>query len=282
MLAVLAGAAGSVAALAVLQARMIYHPRRYGHYPGTAPPRECVPLHYGITQDGRQRPQTSYYLPPERADLSLPSPLWVLFAGNGSLAANWEGLAIRLRHEQSSCGVLLMEYPGYGACQGRPTPLGIYQATEGAMKALARLLGASEEDLCGNICTMGHSLGTATSLQLAARRPVRRVVLASPFTSMRDMARLRVGWPLCQLLRHRYDNTARLREVLSRNPGAQIIILHGDQDRTIPVTMARRLAAISPRIILRILPGVGHTDIPTDGPDGLLAAMTGREPRETR
>ncbi len=109
---------------------------------------------------------------------------------------------------------------------------------------------------------LGHSLGAATGLNFAARHPVERIVLIAPFTTMRAMARRSVGWPLCWLLLHNYDNRARLRELAARPHPPRIAIFHGEDDQFIPVAMGRGLAAMFPGMIaFHPVPGAGHASV---------------------
>src|SRR5205085_1923334 len=89
---------------------------------------------------------------------------------------------------------------------------------------------------------LGHSLGAAAALSAADALSLTRVVLLAPFTSMTDMARRTVGWPLCYINRHRFDNLARLAALASR--GARVHVFHGALDEVIPVALG--FALLSP------------------------------------
>src|SRR5262249_34280668 len=91
---------------------------------------------------------------------------------------------------------------------------------------------------------------------------LRKLVLCAPFTTMTAMAMRTVGWPLCYLNRHPYDNVARLASLLSA--GAEVRIFHGDADEVIPVRMSRELAALFPQIKYKEMPGSHHNEIVMD------------------
>src|SRR5438132_1403133 len=76
-----------------------------------------------------------------------------------------------------------------------------------------------------------------------------RSVLVSPFTNMRDMGRRMVGWPLCLLCEHNFDNRARLAELAARANPPRVDIFHGTNDRSIPFWMGESLASAFPRMI---------------------------------
>ena len=90
---------------------------------------------------------------------------------------------------------------------------------------------------------------------------LRRGVLLSPFTTMTDMGRIVLGWPLCYLNLHRFDNRKTLGHVASRS-GARLVIFHGAEDEVIPVRMGRELAAAHPKVVtFHEVPGGHHNDI---------------------
>lgn len=277
-------AAGAAVALTVtglfaLQDRFIYQPPS-PRPDGVAAAREMGrEVNSTIASEGKRVAQVSFYIPAEPRPAN-PRParrLWLVFHGNGSLATDWLDLAAKLRSAKpQGVDVLLVEYPGYGLSGGRPSPQTIRAASDAAFLELARMLGEQPEDLARRAGVMGHSLGCAAALQFASAHEVREIILAAPFTSLRDMARRRVGWPLCKLLRGDFDNRARLREALARRPAPKVTILHGTRDMIVPEWMGRALAASDDSIRFIPLQGAGHGDIPHDGPDGLVALMTGR------
>jgi uncharacterized protein len=188
--------------------------------------------------------QTAFYLPPREGGGGLPERLWIVCAGNGSRALDWWPVIERWNPR---FGWMFLDYPGYGRCEGNPDPARIRENALEAIGTLARHLGATPGDLASRLGVLGHSLGSAAALLAAEAVPVRRIVLVAPFTTMTDMAQRVVGWPLCLLNRHRYDNRARL-DSLERL-GARIHLFHGSDDEVIPVAMGRELAAAHPDMI---------------------------------
>jgi len=191
--------------------------------------------------------QTAFYLPPT-APLAagLPPKLWLLCGGNGALALEW--LELLADFPDPSAAFLLLDYPGYGRCRGWASPTAITKSIDRALLTLASRLHLSPQRLTENLHALGHSLGSAAVLLVAVRHPLQRLVLISPFTSLKDMAALLVGKPLSRTLLHDYDNRAQLRQVLDQEMEVAITIIHGSHDKVVPVTMGRELAALSPRI----------------------------------
>jgi len=231
--------AALVMLLGRMQRRMIYFPRPYPE-PLTLPAGAQL-VEYRTAQGG----QTAYYLPPTPPSTGSPN-LWLLCGGNGALALDW--LELLSDFPDPTAAFLLLDYPGYGRCQGSPSPAAIGESIAQALLALAAHLHIPPTTLNDNLHALGHSLGAAAVLLAVAHRPVKRLVLISPFTSLKEMAALLVGKPLSLTLLHDYDNRARLRQVLAREVPVPITIIHGSHDKIVPVAMGRELAALSPRI----------------------------------
>lgn len=201
--------------------------------------------------------QVAFYIPPRRDFSQPPAELWVLFGGNGSVALGWLDLIRDFPDSQD--GFLLLDYPGFGACQGMPSGQTIRESSDQALLALAGFLHLPPNSFEGRICLLGHSLGCATALQFAPGHHVRRVILLAPFTNMVDIARHIVGWPLCNFVPDHYDNEARLAELERQQPRPEVLIIHGVRDPVIPVGMGRELARLYPRWIeYEELPGGTH------------------------
>ena len=238
--------------LLFFQNKLIYHPRSYAGDELSQNP-AVIPLTYSTSQ-GRQQ---SYYLPPRNLPLRR---LWVVFPGNGSLALDWLGFLTPPADPND--GYLLVEYPGYGVSQGFASPEHIQESAEDAYRTLAGTLHTETDTLDGNIGVLALSIGCATGLNFATHHPVQRVILVAPFTCMRDMARRVVGWPLCWLLLHNYDNRARLAELAARAHRPVVTIFHGDADTTIPIAMGKSLAAAQPDMItFYTVPGASHNTV---------------------
>lgn len=244
------------------QSRLIYHPRA------------CTAEHEALLAEAKGRRivfqtsqgrQTAYYIPPQAEGAAAPKTVWLCFGGNAALALEW---LLFTATWNDRCGFLLVDYPGYGECEGRPTPGSVRESSTAAAKALAAELGLAETELRPRCRVLGHSLGCAAALMAANDLGVDRAVLVSPFTSMTDMGRIVLGWPLCLLNRHPFDNRAALGEFASR-AGARGVIFHGTDDEIIPLRMGRELAEAHPDVLeFHPVAGAGHNDI--------LSAIAGR------
>jgi acetyl esterase/lipase len=155
---------------------------------------------------------------------------------------------------------LLIDYPGYGVCEGRPNPQTILENSEHALQTLLAEKAWHRE--AEGIGVFGHSLGGAAALQFAARNKVRKIVLVSTFTTMDEMVRRQIRFPLGHLLQHRFDNLVCLKSILLQNPVPEICIFHGALDEIIPSKMGQALAELDPeRIHYCEVPGANHNEI---------------------
>lgn len=225
------------------------------------------------TSQGRQ---VAFYQPPLSDPEAIPSPLWVCFNGNASAAVHW--LDFIHNFPDRAAGFLLVDYPGYALCEGKPSPRAITESSAAAMEALAEALGVEEEALHGDLRTLGYSMGAAAALDFATRRPVRQAVVISPFTSLLDMAKRAAPWPFHHLLLHRYDNMARLAELRDQDEPPRVAVFHGSNDPVIPVEHGRRMAAEFPALVdYTEVTGGDHDAIIFSGRDQIIDTMT-RQP----
>ena len=170
---------------------------------------------------------------------------------------------------------MLVDFPGYGDCEGAPNPKRIRESLKTVVPLAAREVGWSDPPDPARLRFFGHSLGSAACLIAAPEFGIQRGVLVSPFTSTMDMSGVVTGLPLGFLVWHRFDNPARLAEIAARSSG-KVVILHGTDDEAIPVWMSRKLAAEHPSIVtLREIPGGRHNTIPET--HGTLLAEALRE-----
>lgn len=232
--------------LFVLQRRLIYYPRTY-----QVAPESLLREHLAegkarilVFEIGGKK-QYAYYV--GSLDPPTSKSLCVMVGGNASLALDLLDYGELLL----SCaqGVLLVDYPGYGQNEGKPSRATISPTVRMAFDELASVIGQCPETLATSSTLVGISLGCAAVLELAQCYSFKNIVLLAPFTSLLEMARRVTGWPLCYLLRDRFDNRSALSRLLSRNPLPNVYVFHGDADNVVPVTMSRQLAREFPSLV---------------------------------
>ena len=146
--------------------------------------------------------------------------------------------------------VLAFDYPGFGKSQGAPCERGCYAAGEAALSWL-KAQSFSDE----NIALLGKSLGGGVATELALRHPkIRALILSRTFCSIPDMAKRLYKLRLGPLVRHRFDNLAKLPKITT-----PVLLLYGSEDTLCPPALGELLhaSANTPKHLL-ILAGDHH------------------------
>lgn len=178
-------------------------------------------------------------------------PTVIYFHGNGANAANRASKIETMR--ASGFGVLYLNNRGYGGSTGKPSER---HNVADALIAYDYLIGLGIG--AADIVLYGESLGSGQAIPLAARRPVRAVVLEAPLTSTPEVGR-RTWWflPLGLILSDQYDNERHISAVK-----APVLVLHGQRDEIIPVEMGKRVfAAASEPKRFELIPEASHNDM---------------------
>lgn len=175
-------------------------------------------------------------------------PTVLYFHGN---SGNLSGRAERFRQIQASgFGVLAVSYRGFASSGGSPS--------EAVLFADAVEIFDWLHQRTADIVIYGESLGTGVAAYLAAERPARALVLEAPYTAALDIAGETYPWlPVSLLMRDPFLTREHIQRV-----DEPVLIVHGTQDRVIPVEHGQRLyeAAQDPKQIA-IIDGGGHGDL---------------------
>jgi len=152
---------------------------------------------------------------------------------------------------------MLAEYRGYMSLGGSPT----YSTTKlDALAAYDYLESAFGID-AARMAYFGHSLGSAIAVELAEVHRPRAILLQSPFSSARAMARLIVTPPIAvfwrAVSRIHFDTT----RVVSRLD-APVSVSHGKRDRIVPFRMGLEVYdAARKKGELLVVEKAGHSDV---------------------
>ena len=188
--------------------------------------------------------------------------LMLFFHGNGEIAADYGALA----HLYTGSGVSfwVVDYRGYGRSTGSPTFLRMLADAESILEDIPAVEAAARMRF-SRLIVMGRSLGSAPALHLAAGFSVRvdGLVLDSPFADAPGLIR-RLGGPEIDTAPRSgfVDNLERAKAC--RMP---TLILHGTEDRIIPVSEAEALHEAIPSTQKRLVKirGAGHNDLLVQG-----------------
>ena len=99
--------------------------------------------------------------------------------------------------------ILAVEYSGYGLFQGEKSAEKVLTDCLSVYDYITQELGVAHQD----VVLFGRSIGSSPSCYIAKERPqVGCMILMSPYKSLRDVAKDRVGKVLSYLLADRYRN----------------------------------------------------------------------------
>jgi fermentation-respiration switch protein FrsA (DUF1100 family) len=243
---VLGGYVGLAAMIYFAQRSLMYFPVRIHVTPAAAglPEATEVPL---TASDGVQI--RIWHVPPQAG-----KPVILYFHGNGG-ALNYRVERFR-RLVGAGIGLVALEYRGYGGLAGSPSEPGLIRDAEAAYAFAAAHYPVTQ------IVLWGESLGSGVAVALAAQKPVGRIILEAPFTSVLAVAERRYWYlPVRLLMKDQFRSDERIKKVT-----APLLILHGVHDRVVPFAMGERLFQLAnkPKHIVRFLDG-GHEDLDKNG-----------------
>jgi pimeloyl-ACP methyl ester carboxylesterase len=147
--------------------------------------------------------------------------------------------------------LVFANYRGYGGSTGAPSE----DALVADAVALFDSLAADHDD----IAVVGRSLGSGVAVQLAARRPVKSLVLVTPFDSLVSVGQAAMPWiPVMLLARDRFDSAKVATQVR-----APTLLLIATEDNIVPPRHGKKLLAAFAPGTARVIeaPGFGHNDL---------------------
>ncbi|HEV7282677.1 MAG TPA: hypothetical protein VGN57_20900 [Pirellulaceae bacterium] len=249
-----------------IERSFLYFPRQYGEATlETFAERGGVRVDYKTEQGD----QTAWWVPQRQGE--TPERVWIFCGGNGTLALDFEPLVRALPFPSDA--FLLVDYPGYGECEGLPSPSAIRENLKQSVPAAEKATGLDLTTEPSKLRAFGHSLGAAAALMAVDEWDIPSVVCYAPFTSTPDMARIKFLVSKDVPIQHLFDNRAGLK-ALAANKG-RAWVLHGDADDVIPVQMSRTLAEEFKEIVeLTIVAGGDHGNLYALHQELLLKALT--------
>lgn len=151
--------------------------------------------------------------------------LLVYYGGNAEEAS----LNIEAYSKLNGVAVLLMNYRGYGESDGNPTEIDLVKDATVILDGL--------KDRYSDIILVGRSLGSGVAVQVAREIKVSRLVLVTPYDSIKAVAQgLYPYAPVSWLLKDQFDSLS-ASEVLN----VPALFLVAEEDRIIPKKHSKRL-----------------------------------------
>lgn len=195
------------------------------------------------TSDGEKL--LAWYVPPKPG-----KDLFIYFHGNGD-TLNWRVDRDRALVADGD-GLLALSYRGYEGSTGSPSEEGLHLDADAAYEF------ATTQASPDHIVVWGHSLGTGVAVKMASERKIRALILEAPYTSILEVASKQFPmFPLSFLLKDTFHSDERIRQVK-----APVLIMHGDQDETIPISFGRALYYLIHNSTKKfvVFHGKGHID----------------------
>ena len=173
--------------------------------------------------------------------------------GNGGSLQEW--LTSTDFYRRTGFDLFILDYRGYGKSTGRiESEPQLHADVRAAWRAIA------PEYAGRKVVLYGRSLGTGLATNLATQVSADLLVLVSPYSSLRDVARDHYPWVPAAVLRYPMRTDEWLPKV--KMP---VLIMHGDRDAVIAIDHAERLQALKPGAEMVRLRGVGHNDVHLSG-----------------
>ncbi|OQY55917.1 MAG: hypothetical protein DRR08_16350 [Candidatus Parabeggiatoa sp. nov. 2] len=150
------------------------------------------------------------------------SPLLIYFGGNAEEVSGH----VRDIDFLTGWSLLLVNYRGYGLSEGSPSEQNFFNDA-----VLLYDVFSNRADIDPNkVVAFGRSLGTGVAVYLASQRPLKGLILVSPYDSIRSVAQRIYFYVLMSLLlKHPFDSLALA--PLIKTP---MLALIAEQDRLIP------------------------------------------------
>jgi uncharacterized protein len=191
------------------------------------------------------------------------------FHGNADLAVwqmDWAHEVLR----HTGHAVFLAEYRGYMSLGGSPTYSNTKLDAQAAYDQLVSEFGLDDR----RIAYFGHSLGSAVAAELAEIHPPKALLLQSPFSSARAMARLIASPPVVlvwkSVSRIHFDTVQTVSHL-----DAPVSVAHGKHDRLVPFRMGVDVYEAAKRKgHLLLVDNAGHNDVADVGGNDYWSWLT--------
>ena len=234
---------GAVAAVALMQTRLLFPTQLVGGRAAALPP-SAERLEIRTSDDAVL---AGVRIAP-RSREPRGAPLLIGFGGN---AWNAEVMALYLHDLFPEAAVVAFHYRGYPPSTGRPS----------ARKLLAdavTIFDRLERDGGQRVVAVGFSVGSGPAAYLARHRPVDGMILVTPFDSLKALAQHHFRWaPVGLLFRHEMA----VLEFVRDQPTPTALIAAG-RDAIVPPERTEPLRRSVPHLVYdEVIADAGHNDL---------------------
>ena len=133
---------------------------------------------------------------------------------------------------RTGANILGVGYRGYGKSSGKPSEKGIYKDGLASLKYVSEILGYPSDKTF--IC--GRSIGTATAVHISVKKKIAGIILITPMTSGRELAKYHGFGPFSVIAGNTFNNIEKCSDILS-----PVLIIHGDKDEVVPWAMGKKI-----------------------------------------
>lgn len=147
--------------------------------------------------------------------------------------------------------IYLLNYRGFGGSSGSPTE----ESLQRDALALFDMVHADHP----NTAIVGRSLGTGVAIHLASQRPASRLILITPYSSLEDLAAIKMPFfPVRWLLKDKFESWRYASRIT-----VPTLLIAAEHDEIVPRSNTEKLYAHFPAGVasLKIIPGAGHNSI---------------------
>ena len=184
-------------------------------------------------------------------ELRLPDPKGVVFFLHGNSANLKEWFIDGSLYRRANLDLVMMDYRGFGKSTGRiESEAQLHDDVEAVWQSIAARYRGKR------VVAYGRSLGTGLAAAWAAEHQPDLTILVSPYSSMRDLAALHYPWVPGAVVRYPLRSDEAVQRI--RSP---LLLVHGDQDRLIPLAHSQALAARANDARVVVITGAGHADV---------------------
>lgn len=199
-----------------------------------------------------------------------PADPWILFFhGNGEVVSDYDDIA-PLYH-RNGINLAVADYRGYGSSGGSPSFSSLVSDAHAVTAAVEAKLRA--KDASGRFWIMGRSLGSIPAMEMAFHYPdrINGLIVESGFASIVRLIR-HLGLPAAGI---DLDSLDRERIATIRRIVMPVLILHGEEDRLVPLREAQDVFSY---LTIRekkmvVIPGADHNDLLFVGLEAYFAAI---------
>jgi uncharacterized protein len=182
--------------------------------------------------------------------LSLHPKILIYFGGNGERVSDSVSSLERCAPHHT---LYLLYYRGYGQSTGSPSESGILNDAEALYQHVA---GQHEK-----VSVMGRSLGTGVATYLAVQHELEKLILITPYDSIRSIAQEKFPvFPMSVLLSDSYDSLSHVPDIQE-----ETLVIRATHDQVVTPEHTQNLIDAFAPVQLKVVEiASGHNDLNYD------------------